>query len=139
MIRAAGIIFSGRVTFIGQTARSSRPDAASTAITFQVEHAIRGTSTGQSLTIREWAGLWTNGERYRVGQRVLLFLYSPSKLGLTSPVAGGMGRFAMDSQGQIVMGAQDIVILEADPILGGKTVVPYVDFALAVGRSIREE
>jgi hypothetical protein len=50
-----------------------------------------------------------------------------------------MGRFAMDSQGQIVMGAQDIVILEADPILGGKTVVPYVDFALAVGRSIREE
>jgi hypothetical protein len=139
MIRAAGIIFSGRVTFIGQTARSSRPDAASTAITFQVEHAIRGTSTGQSLTIREWAGLWTNGERYRVGQRVLLFLYSPSKLGLTSPVAGGMGRFAMDSQGQVVMGAQDIVILEADPILGGKTVVPYADFALAVGRSIREE
>lgn len=139
LVRAAGIIFSGRVTLIGQTARSSRPDPASTAITFQVEHAIRGTSTGQSLTIHEWAGLWTNGERYRVGQRVLLFLYSPSKLGLTSPVAGGMGRFAMDSQGQVVMDPQHIAMLGADPILGGKTIVPYADFALAVERSSREE
>ncbi|MGA7930571.1 MAG: hypothetical protein WCA20_31815 [Candidatus Sulfotelmatobacter sp.] len=61
---------------------------------------MRGTSPGQSLTIQEWAGLWTSGERDRVGERVLLFLYSPSKSGLTSPVAGAMGRFAMDSQGR---------------------------------------
>jgi len=139
LARAAGIIFSGRVTFIGQAASSSRPTPSSTTITFQVEDAIRGSSTGQSLTIHEWAGLWTNGERYRVGQRVLLFLYSPSKLGLTSPVAGAMGRFAMDSEGQIMMSAQHVASMAADPILGGKTVVPYADFALAVRRSGREE
>jgi hypothetical protein len=28
-----------------------------------------------------------------------LFLYSPSKLGLTSPVGGPLGRFAVDSSG----------------------------------------
>jgi hypothetical protein len=134
LVRAAGIIFSGRVTFIGHAASSSRPDPACTTITFQVEHAIRGTWTGQSLTIHEWAGLWTSGERYRVGERVLLFLYSPGKLGLTSPVAGAMGRFAMDSQGRIVMSALHVANL-ADPILGGKTVVPYSNFVLAVRRS----
>jgi hypothetical protein len=139
LTRAAGIIFSGRVTFIGQAASSSRPDTASTTITFQVEHALRGTSPGQNLTIHEWAGLWSSGPRYRVGERVLLFLYSPSKLGLTSPVAGAMGRFAMDSQGRIVMSALHIANLMMDPILGGRTVVPYADFALSVRRSSQEQ
>jgi|HubBroStandDraft_6_1064221.scaffolds.fasta_scaffold00088_21 hypothetical protein len=139
MVRAAGIIFSGRVTFIGRAASSFGQATASTTVTFQVEHAIRGASTGRNLTIREWAGLWSSGERYRVGERVLLFLYSPGRLGLTSPVAGGLGKFAMDSRGRIVMSQQHVATLAADPILGGKTVVPYADFALAVQRSSQEE
>jgi hypothetical protein len=139
MVRAAGIIFSGRVTFVGRAASSPGPDPASTTVTFQVERAMRGASPGQSLTIREWAGRWTSGEHYRVGERVLLFLYSPSKLGLTSPVAGAVGRFAVDFQGKIVMSAQHVETFAADPILGGKTVVPYADFALAVRCSSREE
>jgi hypothetical protein len=139
VVRAAGIIFSGRVTSVGRSASSSRPDPASTAVTFQVEHAIRGTLPGQNLTIHEWAGLRLNGERYRVGERVLLFLYSPSRLGLTSPVAGAMGRFAMNSQGQIVMSVQHVAALAGDPTLGGKALVPYADFVLAVRRSSGEE
>jgi hypothetical protein len=139
LVHAAGIIFSGRVTFIGRAASTSGQDAASTAVTFQVEHAMRGASAGQNLTIHEWAGLWNSGERYHVGERMLLFLYSPGKLGLTSPVAGALGRFAMDSQGKIVMSAEHVQALAADPILGGKTVVPYTDFALAVRRSSGEE
>lgn len=135
LVRAAGIIFSGRVTSIGQSASFSRPDPASTVVTFQVEHAIRGTLAGQNLTINEWAGLRLSGEHYRVGERVLLFLYSPSKLGLTSPVAGAMGRFAMNSQGQVVMNVQHVAALAADPMLSGKTVVPYAQFALAVRRA----
>lgn len=99
---------------------------------------MRGTSAGQSLTIHEWAGLWNGGERYRVGERVLLFLYSPSKLGLTSPVAGAMGRFATDSQGRVVMNPQHVAALAAEPILGGKSIVPYADFAEAV-RLCREQ
>jgi len=139
LVRSAGIIFSGRVVFIGHAASPLRPNPASTAVTFQVENAIRGTSRGQNLTIHEWAGLWTSGERYRVGERVLLFLYSPSRLGLTSPVAGALGKFMMDSQGQVVMGAQHVATFAGDSLLGGKAVVSYADFALAVRRSMREE
>ena len=139
LVRAAGIIFSGSVTAIGRATASSGQYPVSTTVTFQVERALRGTSPGKTLTIHEWAGLWTNGERYYVGERVLLFLYSPGKLGLSSPVAGALGRFAMDSQGRIVMSPQHIVTLTADPILGGKTVVSYTDFAQAVRRSSGEE
>jgi hypothetical protein len=139
LVRSAGIIFSGRVTSIGLATSSLGPDRASTAITFLVEHAMRGTSPNQILTIHEWAGLWNRGERYHVGERLLLFLYTPSKLGLTSAVAGTLGRFALDSQGHIVMSPQHITIFASDRILGGKTVVPYTDFALAVRHFSREE
>src|SRR5579863_3131849 len=77
IVRAAGIIFSGKVTSVGATgggAASSPGSAYSTAITFQVESAIRGTVAGQSLTIHEWSGLWTKDKRrYRVGEHVFLF------------------------------------------------------------------
>jgi hypothetical protein len=156
LVRAAGIIFSGRVTSVGRTgfewvgygqpgaaktgpakmgpvktgavktapirtASAARADAGSTAVTFQVEHAIRGAVAGQRLTIYEWAGLWRNGERYRVGEQVLLFLYSPSRLGLTSPVAGIMGRFAMDSRGRVVMSALHMAMLGSDPVFAGQS------------------
>lgn len=139
LVRAAGIIFSGRVTFVGHGAVPQGPVPSSTTVTFQVEQAIRGTSLGQMLTIREWGDLWSNGERYRVGERVLLFLYSPGKLGLTSPVAGAMGRFAVDSQGRILMDPQHIATFVGDPILGGKTIVPYADFARVVWHANGEE
>ena len=139
LVRAAGMIFSGRVTSIGRTPSSPGQARASTTITFQIEHAMRGASPGKNLTIHEWAGLWTSGERYRVGEHVLLFLYSPSKLGLTSSVAGVLGKFAVDSRGRIVMNAGHVAALADDPILGGKTLVPYADFIQAVRRSGGEE
>jgi len=134
LVRTAGIIFAGSVTSVGTRTSSPGLGHASTVITFQVEHAIRGASVGQNLTIHEWAGLWSRGERYRVGEHVLLFLYAPSKLGLTSPVAGPMGRFAVDSRGLIVMSPHHIAIVNSDPMLAGKTAVPYADFAVAVRR-----
>jgi hypothetical protein len=132
LVRTAGIIFSGRVTAVGTSTSSPGPEHAATSITFQVDHAIRGTLPNQSVTIHEWGGLWSRGENYRVGERVLLFLYGPSKLGLTSPVAGPMGRFALDSQDRIVMSAVHISAFAGNPILSGRSVIPYVDFALAV-------
>jgi hypothetical protein len=127
----AGIIFSGTVTAV---LPASAKGERATAITFKVNQAIRGASAGQNLTIHEWAGLWSHGERYRVGERVFLFLYSPSRLGLTSPVAGGAGRFAMDLKGRILLSPQHLQIFENDPILGGKIVASYDDFARAVQR-----
>jgi hypothetical protein len=139
LVRGAGIIFSGQVTSIGRVAPSAGQYPASTTVTFQVENALRGAAVGEELTIHEWAGLRSSGERYYVGERVLLFLYSPSRLGLTSPVAGAMGRFAVDSQDRVVMSAQHRIALAADPILGGKTIVSYAAFARAVRRTGGEE
>jgi hypothetical protein len=139
IVGAAGIIFSGHVTSVGHVPLPSGQAPASTAITFQVDRGIRGISAGQILTIHEWAGLWAGGERYRVGERVLLFLYPPSKLGLSSPVDGTMGRLTMDSQGRILMNGQHIAAWGGDPILGGRTAIPYADFARAVRRFRRAE
>jgi hypothetical protein len=129
----AGIIFSGTVTAVEHP--SPRKGIASAAITFKVERAIRGASVGKSLTIHEWAGLWNRGERYTVGERVFLFLYAPSRLGLTSPVGGGVGRFVLDSAGRILFTSQHVRLFEADPILAGKTIVSYADFLHAMQRS----
>jgi len=123
ILQSAGIIFSGRVTSVERAATTFAPDAAFTSVTFQVEHAIRGTAAGQNLTIHEWAGIWARGERYRMGERVLMFLYTPSKLGLTSPVAGAVGKFAIDPHGKVVINASSDA---------ARTTVPYTDFVRAV-------
>jgi hypothetical protein len=125
----AGIIFSGTVTAVSPP---SAKKSHATTITFKVNHAIRGASAGETLTIREWSGLWRRGERYHVGECVFLFLYSPSRLGLTSPVAGGAGRFAVNFQGKILLSPQHIQMFAGDPILGGKVLASYSDFARAV-------
>jgi hypothetical protein len=137
LVQTAGIIFSGRVTSMGNAAPAGSAlglNSGSTTITFQVEHAYRGTAAGRSLTIHEWSGL-RDREHYRVGERVLLFLYSPSKLGFTSPVAGAAGRFAIDSQGRVVIRDQNAVALSADPVLGGRKIVPYEEVMRAVRRA----
>jgi hypothetical protein len=59
--------------------------------------------------------LWTRGERYRVGQRLMLFLYAPSALGLTSPVGGRAGEFALDRDGRIVLSATQQQAIRVSP------------------------
>jgi len=58
---------------------------------------------GQTVEINEWAGLWQSGERYHAGERVLLFLYPPSRLGLTSPAGNRAGRFPVNRTGQVTL------------------------------------
>jgi hypothetical protein len=38
----------------------------------------------------------------RKGQHILIFLYPPSRLGLTSPVGGWLGQVALDASGNNV-------------------------------------
>jgi hypothetical protein len=98
----AGYIFSGTVKSVERlTPRAN--GVAVMRITFHVDQGLRGTRTGQTLVIHEWAGLWQAGESYQAGERVMLFLYPPSKLGLTSPVGGESGRFSVDPGGQVVI------------------------------------
>lgn len=102
---SAGYIFVGRVKSV-QYIPASSGHVATMKIRFQVDQGLRGVHSGSVLTIRQWAGLWDAGDRYRTGERLLLFLYRPSKLGLTSPVGGAPGRFALDHNGQVLLGME---------------------------------
>lgn len=104
MARSSGYAFAGTVTAISPVQATKPNEVPSVQITFHVDRAIRGVRRGQTLTIREWAGLWKSPQRYRVGQKLLLFLHRPSKLGLTSPVGGEPGRIPLDDRGGIVAG-----------------------------------
>lgn len=139
MVHAAGMIFSGTVIRIERHPAANGQSVETVAITFQVENSIRGTTPGHRLTISEWSGLWSSGQRYRMGQRVLLFLYPRSKLGLTSVVAGPMGRFDVDQSGYVLLSSRHLSALQFDPVLGGKSRVRFRDFASAVRRAGEEE
>lgn len=139
LTRAASTIFSGTVTEVARHPATSGQTVETVRITFHIDNAIRGATPGETLTISQWIGLWSSGQRYRVGERVLLFLYPPSKLGLTSCVAGGMGRFTIDRWGRVQLSAQHLSAFRADPVVGGKSRVRFSDFASAVRRASGEE
>ena len=137
--RGAGTIFSGTVTAIERRPATTAQVVETVAITFHIDNAIRGVTPGENLTISQWIGLWSSGQRYRIGEHVLLFLYPPSKLGLTSCVAGEMGRFTVDSWGRVLLSARHLSAFRSDSVLGGKSRVRFSDFALAVRRASGEE
>ncbi len=139
LARAAGTIFSGTVTAIARRPATRGQSVETVAITFHVEKAFRGATTGEDLTISQWIGLWSSGQRYRIGERVLLFLYPPSKLRLTSCVAGPMGRFPVDPLGRVLLSVQHLSAFRTDPVLGGKSRVTFSDFALALQHTGDEE
>jgi hypothetical protein len=115
LARDSGYIFDGTVLSVDRRAEVEAGSVATVQVTFRVEQAIRGARNGQVLTIREWAGLWSSGNRYRPGERLLMFLYGPSKLGLTSPVGGPLGRFSVDSSGNVILDTQKLAALSTGP------------------------
>jgi hypothetical protein len=137
--RAAGTIFSGTVTAIVHHPPNRRQSVDTVGITFHVQRAIRGATPGELLTISQWMGLWSSGQRYRLGERVLLFLYPPSKLGLSSCVGAPLGRFRVDPVGHILLSPQHLLAFRTDPVLGGRSQVKFSDFARAVRQASEEE
>ncbi len=98
MSRTAGMVFTGTVLTVESHTRKG--DGLPTIrLTFKVGRAIAGVRSGQILIVREWAGAWAMHHPMHVGDHLLLFLYRPSKLGLTSPVSGSSGQVALDATG----------------------------------------
>src|SRR5919204_1526039 len=98
LIQRSGYIFAGTVLAVENP--SPLPNEIPIVrVTFHVDEAIRGFRQGQTLTIREWSGSWNSSGRYHRGQRLLLFLYSPNKLGLTSPVTNNSAQFELNTTG----------------------------------------
>lgn len=86
------------VIFVGQVVSIVRRSGA-VEINFTVEQAILG-APGTQYTLREWAGLWPQGQfRYTVGQRALVFLHAGSAAGFGSPVDGAEGVVPVVVQG----------------------------------------
>jgi len=110
--RRAGVIFAGTVltaaaaqTLTSQTAATDRLAPGTTPavqLSFHVDEAIAGVERGQVLIVHEWAGAWSMHRPMSKGQHFLMFLYPPSRLGLTSPVGGSLGQIALDPSGQNV-------------------------------------
>jgi hypothetical protein len=136
--RQSGYIFAGTVVSV-ETATSSN-SVPTTRITFHVDQAIRGVIKGQTLVIHEWAGVWESGESYRRGERVLLFLYRPSRLGLTSPVGGQQGRFKLDANGMAMLRQEQAASWFPVPIRGlvGSTHIGIAEFTRAIHRAEEE-
>ena len=100
--RSAGKVFAGTVLSVEmQLATKGRP-IPSLEVKLRVDHGIAGVQTRQTITLREWAGAASTHRAMRGGQHVLLFLYPPSRLGLTSPVGGALGQIALDASGKNV-------------------------------------
>lgn len=135
IVRDSAQIFAGTVLSVEHSSLPSGNARGFTRVRFRVQNAIRGVRAGQVLEVREWSGLWNAGERYRVGENVLLFLYPASKLGLTSPVGGAAGRFRVDKTWRVQIG-------NASPlprvIASRKHVVPVREFAAAIRREAKE-
>jgi hypothetical protein len=111
--RRAGMIFAGTVlsaatqSVTTQTAATDRAVSGTTPavqLSFRVNEAIAEVERGQVVTIHEWAGAWSMHRPMSKGQHILIFLYPPSRLGLTSPVGGSLGQVALDSSGKNVAG-----------------------------------
>jgi len=152
--RRAGMIFAGTVlaaapqTVTTKTAASDQAlpgTAPAIQLSFRVERAIAGVERGQVLTIHEWAGAWSMHRPMRSGQRVLIFLYPPSRLGFTSPVGGSLGQVALDPSGKNVAEQKPAASpgLQNDPsppplVPGATRSVSVVQLERAI-RSAREE
>lgn len=100
MTAAAGTIIVGTVTH-ARSALDERGDPV-TYTTFRVEQAIKGTPGG-TFTIKQYGGVTStanmliNHMRYfRQGERVMVMLYPPSRLGFSSPVGLDQGAWSVD-------------------------------------------
>ncbi|NYF77921.1 hypothetical protein [Granulicella arctica] len=99
MSQQAGVIFAGQVLAIHRQ-ESLGEGTGWVEVDFQIAQAVRGCTSQGVYVLREWAGLWTGGrDRYRVGQRLLMLLHTPSASGLTSPVGGQVGAIPITGDG----------------------------------------
>ncbi|MFI5070455.1 MAG: hypothetical protein ACHP8A_06155 [Terriglobales bacterium] len=142
LTRNSGYIFAGTVISISKVESTPQGNVGTVKIVFHVEHAFRGVRPGQTLAIREWSGLWESGERYRVGERVMLFLFTPGKLGLTSPVGRELGRFQVDPYGYVLLNREHLTAISADPVLAGrwqgKTQISWKEFSRGIRGEIQD-
>jgi len=135
----AATIFVGKVISLEARPLASSDQVGCVQITLQVEQGIRGARAGEHFSFREWVGLWSGADRYRAGQRMMLFLYTPSALGLTSPVGGGAGRLSIDASGRVRLSPTQQQSIQVSQTLDVRSRrVPVRDLVRAIRRMSEE-
>ena len=132
MIFAGTVLTAGAQTDTNQTVTSKTVATDRLApgttpavqLSFHVDEAIAGVERGQVLTIHEWAGAWPMHRAMSKGQHFLIFLYPPSRLGLTSPVGGSLGQVALDASGQNVSKDKDMEKPDAPKLAAAMAIAP---------------
>lgn len=102
LCRDSGMIFSGTVLEVRSAGFGKPGQIPIVGVRLRVDHPIAGVQSRRTLTIREWAGAWSEHPMHP-GQRVLLLLYPQSRLGLTSPVGGSLGQVSLTNENTIVL------------------------------------
>ena len=136
LCRTSGMIFSATVLGIEVPGSGALQALPIVEIKLHVDQAIAGVRSNQTLTIREWAGAWSEHPLSR-GQHVLFFLYPPSRLGLTSPVGGALGQLAMKGDSVVIPpalagGGKIAPARLIQPALTSRTPVPIYQLARAI-------
>ncbi|MBI3474846.1 MAG: hypothetical protein HY010_03885 [Acidobacteria bacterium] len=103
MSRASGTVFTGTVISVAAEPTGKQNPLPIAVIRFRVNEAIVGVQPGQTIAIREWAGAWSMHRAMSPGERLLIFLYPPSRMGLTSPVGGRQGQVVLNARGDLIM------------------------------------
>lgn len=78
-------------------------------IRFHVDEPIAAVQRGQIVTVHEWSVAASRHRPLAKGERILLFLFPPSRSGLTSPVGGSSGLFTLVSTGKTILTRTDSV------------------------------
>jgi hypothetical protein len=138
MADAAGVIFTGQVMVVHHVAGSGGAGGV-VEVTFRVDQAVKGSTAGGTYVLREWAGLWDGGNlRYRVGQRLLMLLWSPGAAGLSSPVGGMDGAIPiLGGVTEIAPGATEVGATSVAPP-NAPAAAAMVDLRWVAARMLRD-
>jgi hypothetical protein len=107
LTQRADIIVQGRVVEARYEGMPNYPHIPTVLVTLEVERMLRGPETTR-FTFRQFlpfSRMRAGKNAYQVGQRLLLFLPVPSRVGLSSPIGEEQGRFHIlqDARGRDVV------------------------------------
>ncbi len=99
LVKEAGIIFGGKVIGVETGRKYTAMNLYATTYTFLVTEPVYGV-TSDTLTIRQYGGeadgrtFYPPGiPRFEEGEEVLVLMYAPSRVGMTSTVGKEQGKF----------------------------------------------
>lgn len=100
MVKHSGTIVVGQVLNVHQDHHPQYQNIAVTMVTVKVTEALLG-KPGKEFTFMQYGGTGKQAiadlPKYRVGEEVMLFLHPESKVGFTSPVGAGQGKFTIEA------------------------------------------